>query len=161
MKWIDMIVCMLVAQSCLTFCDPMDCSPSGFSVHGLLQARILEWVVIPFSTGSSQPRDQTWVSCIARGSFTIWSTKEAPIKWDSNKDMEHQGWGKLPQLVIFLWVQKPQEGDGLYLTVWSLKKHGYSNKGLPRGFSGIESTCDIRGMGLIPELGRSPRRRKW
>ena len=161
MKWIDMIVCMLVAQSCLTFCDPMDCSPSGFSVHGLLQARILEWVVIPFSTGSSQPRDQTWVSCIARGSFTIWSTKEAPIKWDSNKDMEHQGWGKLPQLVIFLWVQKPQEGDGLYLTVWSLKKHDYSNKGLPRGFSGIESTCDIRGMGLIPELGRSPRRRKW
>ena len=115
----------------------------------------------PFSKGSSWPRDQTWVSCIARGSFTIWSTKEAPIKWDSNKDMEHQGWGKLPQLVIFLWVQKPQEGDGLYLTVWSLKKHDYSNKGLPRGFSGIESTCDIRGMGLIPELGRSPRRRKW
>ena len=161
MKWIGMIVCMLVAQSCLTFCDPMDCSPPDLSVHGLLQARILEWVVIPFSTGSSQPRDQTWVSRIGSGSFTIWATKEAPIKWNSNKDVEHQGWEKLPQLLIFLWVQKPQEGDGLYLTVWSLKKHGYSNKGLPRGFSGIESACDIRGMGLIPELGRSPWRRKW
>ena len=48
-------------------CNPMDCSLPGFSVHGLLQARILEWVAIPFSRGSSQPRDGTWVSCIAAG----------------------------------------------------------------------------------------------
>ena len=46
-----------VAQSCLTLCDPMDCSPPGFSVHGILQARILEWVAISFSRGSSRPRD--------------------------------------------------------------------------------------------------------
>ena len=46
-----------VTQLCLTLCDPMD-----FSVHGILLARILEWVAIPFSMGSSQPRDQTWVS---------------------------------------------------------------------------------------------------
>ena len=46
-----------VAQSCLTLCDPMDCSLPGFSVHGILQARILEWVTISFSRGSSQPRD--------------------------------------------------------------------------------------------------------
>ena len=52
-----------VAQSCLTFCDPMDCSIPGFSVLRILQARILEWVAIPFSRGSSQPRDQTQVSC--------------------------------------------------------------------------------------------------
>ena len=57
---------MLVIQSCLTLCDPMDCNPPGFSVHGILQARILEWVAIPFSRGCSQPRDQTWVSCIGR-----------------------------------------------------------------------------------------------
>ena len=44
-------------QSCLTVCDPMDCSPLGSSVHGILQARILEWVAIPSSRGSSQPRD--------------------------------------------------------------------------------------------------------
>ena len=46
-----------VAQSCLTLCDPMDCSPPGSSVHGILQARILEWVAISFSRGSSQPTD--------------------------------------------------------------------------------------------------------
>ena len=43
-----MCVCVLVAQSCPTPCDPMDCNPAGFSVHGILQARVLEWVVIPF-----------------------------------------------------------------------------------------------------------------
>ena len=46
-------------QSCLTLCDPKDCSPRGSSVHGILQARILEWVTIPFSRVSSQPSDQT------------------------------------------------------------------------------------------------------
>ena len=55
-----------VAQSCPTLCDPMD-----YPVHGILQARILEWVAFPFSKGSSQPRDQTQVSCIAGGFFTI------------------------------------------------------------------------------------------
>ena len=56
---------VLVAQSCPTLCDTMDCSPSGFSVHGILQARILEWVTMPFWRGSSQSRDWTWVSGIA------------------------------------------------------------------------------------------------
>ena len=45
----DVCVCVLVTQSCLTLCDPIDCSPIGSSVHGILQTRILEWVVIPFS----------------------------------------------------------------------------------------------------------------
>ena len=54
-KWSKVKV--LVAQLCLTLCDPMDCSPPGSSVHGILQARILEWVAISFSRGSSQPRD--------------------------------------------------------------------------------------------------------
>ena len=62
---------VLVAQSCLTLCNPTDCSPPGSSVHGILQARILEWVAISFSRGSSQLRDQTQVSCIAGKSFTI------------------------------------------------------------------------------------------
>ena len=56
-------------QSCVTLCDSMDCSPPGSSVHGVLQVRILEWVVIPFSRGSSRPRDQahvSYVSCIGR-----------------------------------------------------------------------------------------------
>ena len=58
---------VLVTQSCLTLCDPMDCSPPGSSVHGILQARILEWIAMPSSRGSSQPRDRphvSWVSCI-------------------------------------------------------------------------------------------------
>ena len=66
-------VCVLVAQSCLTFCNPMDCSPSGPSVRGILQARILEWVAISFSRGSSWSRDRTWVSCIAGRFFTFWA----------------------------------------------------------------------------------------
>ena len=57
---------VLVAQSCPILCDPMDCSPPGSSVHGILQARTLEWIAIPFSRRSSQPRDQTQVSCIGR-----------------------------------------------------------------------------------------------
>ena len=64
-------VCVLVSQACLTLCDPMDCSPPGLSVHEILQARILEWVVIPFSRGSSWPRDQTRVSCISGRSLTV------------------------------------------------------------------------------------------
>ena len=57
--------------------DPKDCSPPGSSVHGTHQARILEWVAIPFSRGSSWPRDQIQVSCVAGRFFTIWATWEA------------------------------------------------------------------------------------
>ena len=59
-----------VAQSCPTLCDPVDCSLPGSSVHGILQARMLEGVAFPFSRGSSRPRDQTQVSCIAGRFFT-------------------------------------------------------------------------------------------
>ena len=62
---------MLVTQSCLTLFDPMDYSLPGSSIHGILQARIQEWVAILFSRGSFQPRHQTWVSCIAGRFFTI------------------------------------------------------------------------------------------
>ena len=54
-----MKVKVLVTQLCQTLCDPMDCSSPGYSVHGILQARLLEWVAIAFLRGSSQPRDQT------------------------------------------------------------------------------------------------------
>ena len=70
----DILSIVLVAQSCPTLCNPMDCSAPGSSVHGIPQARILEWVAMPFSRGSSQPKDQTWVSCIAGRFFTIWAT---------------------------------------------------------------------------------------
>ena len=65
-----------VTLSCLTFCHTMVCSLPGSSVHGIFQARALEWVAISFSTGSSWPRDQTQVPCIAGGFFTVWVTRE-------------------------------------------------------------------------------------
>ena len=58
-------VCAQLLQSCLTLCDPMDCSPPGSTVHGTVHARILEWVAMPSFRGSSQPRDQTFVSCVS------------------------------------------------------------------------------------------------
>ena len=100
-------MCVLGDQFCLTLCNLVDYSLPGSSVHGILQARILKWVAIPFpgvthhdmslnplprtaveplakvaprgrsSTGSSRPRDWAWVSCIARRFFTIWATREA------------------------------------------------------------------------------------
>ena len=72
-----MKVKVLMGQLCPTLCNPMDYSLPGSSVHGIFQARILEWVAIPFSRGSSQSRDRTRVSCIAGRFFSIWATREA------------------------------------------------------------------------------------
>ena len=82
---------VLVAQMCLILCNPMDYCLPGCSVHGILQAGILEWVAIPFSRGSSQPRDQTQVFCIAGRFFIIWATRE-----DLNKQKK---WADLYRLV--------------------------------------------------------------
>ena len=71
-------LCVLVAQLCPTLCNPTDGSFPGSSVHAILPARILEWVAIPFSRGSSQLRDWTWVSCIA-GRFFITAPPEPRI----------------------------------------------------------------------------------
>ena len=66
-----------VTQLCPTLCDPVDCSPPGSSVHGILQARVLEWVTISFSRGSSWPRYRTQVSHIGGRCFNLWATREA------------------------------------------------------------------------------------
>ena len=73
-----------VAQSCPTLCNPMDCSLTGSSLHGILQARVLEWVAVSFSRGSSRRRDQTRVSCIPGRRFKIWATREAHSLWNLN-----------------------------------------------------------------------------
>ena len=78
-KWMFKVNTLLkvkVAQLCPTICNPMD-----YTVHGILQARILEWVAFPFSRGSSQPRDQTQVSHIAGRFFTSWATRETQEYW--------------------------------------------------------------------------------
>ena len=107
-----------VTQSCLTLCDPMDCGLSGSSVHGIFQSRVLEWIVISFSRGSSRPRNQTRVSRIAGRCFTVWATREAHgkitvsttvqsfslNKWPSycSKALNSRIWGKkMLILVIF------------------------------------------------------------
>ena len=69
----------LVTKSCLTLCDPMDCSPPGSSVHEISQARMLEWVAIPSSRGSSQPRDRIHISCIGGRVLCSWASREAPL----------------------------------------------------------------------------------
>ena len=77
MKW---------SESCsvMSYSDPMDYSLPGSSTYGILQARILEWVAISSSKGSSWPRDQTWVSCVAGRFFTVWATKEALVNFRSS-----------------------------------------------------------------------------
>ena len=67
-----------IAQSCQTHCNPINCSLPGSSVDGILQARILEWVSMPSSRGSSQPRDWTQVSRLAGGFFAIRAPRETP-----------------------------------------------------------------------------------
>ena len=67
------------------FCDPMDYSPPGSSVHSISQARILDWVAISFSRGPSWPRDQTCISCIDRQILYHWATREASVKFSSSQ----------------------------------------------------------------------------
>ena len=70
------------AQSCQTLCDSMDCSPPGSSVPGIFQAKILDWVAIPFSRGSSQPRGQTQVSCAAGWFFLMFEPPGKPLSFN-------------------------------------------------------------------------------
>ena len=84
---------VLVAQSCLTLCDPIVCRPPGSSVHGIFQARILEWVAIPFSRGSSWPRGRTQVFHTVGRFSTIWASRKI--------------WGWVESSSVFISV-KPQ-----------------------------------------------------
>ena len=98
--WFILHTCMHVQsfQSCLTLCEPMDCSPPGSSVHGILQAGILEWVAMPSSKGSSQPRARThisYVSCTGRQFFTTFGEGEN-VYWGLTlwEKLERQQWAK-------------------------------------------------------------------
>ena len=127
-KWpcvcVCVCVCVWVAQLCLTLCDRMDCSPPGPSIRGILQARILEWVAVPFPRGSSWPRDRIWaciwtkiiiyskrctfpqVSCIAGRFFTTWLTRKAQndhrILNNQNNLMKLSEWNWLRWSVWFV-----------------------------------------------------------
>ena len=70
-------------SSCVSLCNPVDWSPPGSSIHGILQARTVEWVAISFSRGTSRPRDRTQVSCIAGGFFTT-ASPGSPLRLGSS-----------------------------------------------------------------------------
>ena len=88
-------------QACLTLYNAMDYSLVGSSVHGILQARMLKWAGIPFSRGSSQPRDQTWVSCTAGRFLTIWAARQVCLH-SSSHSLLHQLWAE--EKFSFCWV---------------------------------------------------------
>ena len=105
-----------VAQSCLTLCDPMYCSLPGSSVHGIFQARILEWVPISFSRRSSQHRGWTRVSRIIGRCFTIWATREAqvciyPLPISTQKELSERQSDK-QEVDVFREKQTPQTECG-------------------------------------------------
>ena len=96
--WTCRTGCCLVAKSCL-FCNPMDCSPPGSSLHGISQARILEYVAMMYSRGSYRPRDQTFISCVSRQIFffTTSATWEAPVGLEQETNLSHQAtYGLIP-----------------------------------------------------------------
>ena len=86
---------VLGAQSFPALCEPMDCRPPGSSVHGLLQARILEWVIISFSRGFSWPGDRTQVSCIPGRFFTVWATGETLFYLTKTSKLRNRDSGNL------------------------------------------------------------------
>ena len=117
-------VCAKSLQSCPTFCNPMDCSLSGFSVHGLLQGKILEWVTMPSSRGSSRCWDQTlisYVSCIGRWVLYHWCHLGSPMNIPSLLKVSlcpfvvlsltywtcNMGWWSWAQAVRIRWVRDP------------------------------------------------------
>ena len=107
-------VCMcakLFQLSCLALCDPMDRSPPGSSVHGILQARILEWVGIPFSRGSSQPSDRTCVSSLLHcqtGSLPLSATWEARLTY--SRPLINSGYCDLLLFCYGYYINKKDSG---------------------------------------------------
>ena len=121
-----------VAQSCPTLCNPMDCSLPGSSLHGILQARVLEWVAISFSRGSSWPRDQTQVSRIPGKRFNLWATREAHqyiilsnlkynIFWPSLMVV----WIRICLPMQGTWVQSSVHEDSTCFGANKLMRHNY------------------------------------
>ena len=103
-------MCVLSHSVCLTLCNSMDCSWPGPSVHGILQARTLEWVAMPSSRGSSQPRDQTQMSHIAGRFFTVWATRETPWrKVTENKYMRDENARQL--IINHMWKVREKKSQ--------------------------------------------------
>ena len=114
--------CCLVAKSCPTVCNPLDCSLPASSVHGISQAWILEWVAVPFSGGSSPPRGWTPVSCIGRWVLYLWGTRKAPVALISLMKMPGHGKGQImPQYSYENSLDFMNHRKGLWGLLWSVE----------------------------------------
>ena len=143
-----------VAQSCPTLCDPVDYSPPGSSVHGILRARILEWVAISFSRGSSRPRNRTQVSRIAGRHFNLWATREAH---DSSKALsKDQGVGGSPNPENLHPFPKMV---GIILPLISIRNYPTYTKLTGPHFGATLALCDgphsVCGVCFSPNLNKS------
>ena len=151
-----------VIQSCPTLCDLVDCSLPGFSLHRILQARILEWVAIFFSRGSSWPRDRTQVSRIAGRRFNLWGTREALNSMNMwlNLDAASQFSFALPNVMTLFWTLPSFFIQYLFPLIIS---SSFNRIGLPRWCSGEESAFQCRGLKTCrfnPWVGKMPWSRK-
>ena len=130
------------AQSCPTLCNLTD-----HTVHGILQARILECVAFPFSRGYSQPRDQTQISHIAGRFFTNWATRKPR---------------EVTRVVLSKLLPRGGRKSSLYVTVLAIGIYlGKRFLELPWWLSGKGSTCQCRRCGFDSWIGKIPWRRKW
>ena len=128
---------------CPTLCHPMDYSLPGSSIHGILQARILEWVVISFSWGFSWPRDQTWVSCIAGRFFTIWATREALKHWwpiFNQICLEYGSYYSIPSATLILLFTQ----SGNIITRLKTNRYWFQNSVPSRPTEEFYRACDFR-----------------
>ena len=129
---------------CLTRCDPMDCSPPGSSVHGFSQARILKWVAIPFSRGSSRFRNQTCISCFAGGFFTARSPGKSEhsyycrIKrlWNRNRVVKTMGKESACSAGDWGWILEKEMASHSSVLAWKIpwteEPDGLQSVGLQR-----------------------------
>ena len=149
-------------QSCLTLCDSMDCSPPGSSVHGILQARILEWVAMSFSRGSSWPSDWTCISCI-RGILYRCATWEALLfvyqgsrglrRCQLDKDNNRRGGMTFKKIAQLRMIHKVQRSSVSPQLVWHsgiacLEVNGSK---LNSGWSYWNQATDFAPLGLLCE----------
>ena len=118
-----MRVKVVAAQSCPSLCNPVDCGPPGSSVHGIPQARVLEWGAIPFSRGSSQPRDWTQISCIAgrlgMDFIKIIIQQEGYIQYNTWMKTSFQLIWAINFLIFFFWMKKANHYSFSALESWN------------------------------------------
>ena len=131
-----------VSVSCSILSDslrPMDCSPPGSLVRGILQARILEWVAVPSSRGSSQSRDQTQVACTAGRFFTVWATRKAQTPGKLND---------LPKDTASRWQSQKSNQDPTGSAAC-----GFVRKSCSGGTTWVSGVCDLSCTSELPREG--------